>query len=91
MEIIYPERGARLFVPVQLDGTHGQVGLEAAHREQDAVLYWSLDGEHIASTRGEHRIAVDLPQGRHELTLTDQYGRFRSNTFTVERSKTPRQ
>lgn len=91
MEIIYPERGARLFVPVQLDGTHGQVGLEAAHREQDAVLYWSLDGEHIASTRGEHRIAVYLPQGRHELTLTDHYGRFRSTTFTVERSKSPRQ
>jgi penicillin-binding protein 1C len=90
MEIIYPERGARIFVPVQLDGTHDQVGLEAAHREPDAMLYWSLDGEHLGTTRGEHRIAVDLPQGRHELTLTDQHGRFRSTSFTVERSKTPK-
>lgn len=89
MEFIYPERGARLFIPLQLDGTHGKVGLEAAHRERDAVVHWDLDGEHVGSTRGEHRITLDLPAGRHELTLTDRYGRSISTRFTVERGEAP--
>jgi len=89
MEPIYPERGSRVLVPVLLDGSHGLVVLEAAHREADARIHWDLDGGHLGTTTRDHRLAADLPDGPHRLTLTDQRGRTLSNTFRVERGKAP--
>ena len=37
MEMIYPRENNQVFLPVQLDGTLGQVVLEAAHSSPDVV------------------------------------------------------
>jgi penicillin-binding protein 1C len=89
MELIYPEAGARIHVPVQLDGTYGQVVLQAAHRDHPSTIHWDLDGRHLGSTADEHRIPVDLSEGTHRLTLTDQGGRSIAITFQVDRGKRP--
>lgn len=91
MELIYPDRGARILVPVLLHGTHGQVVLEAAHRERTAKIHWDLDGEHRGTTIGEHRLAMGLEAGRHRLTLTDQAGRTLQTHFSVERGQVHQQ
>ena len=85
--MIYPEPSAHLFIPVQLDGKHGQVVLHAAHREPMAELNWDLDGNYIGRTNGDHRMAVDLPPGTHRLTLTDQRGRTLNTSFEVDRGR----
>jgi len=82
--MIYPELFAHLFIPVQLDGTQGQVVLHAAHRDPMAELNWDLDGNYIGRTNGDHRMGVDLPPGTHRLTLTDQRGRTLSTSFQVD-------
>lgn len=83
--MIYPEPNAQLFIPVQLDGDHGQVVLHAAHRDPQAVLNWDLDGVHIGRTSRDHRLAVDLSQGPHSLTLTDQNGSALQTIFHATR------
>lgn len=90
MELIYPEAGARIHVPVLLDGTYGQVVLQAAHRDHPSKIHWDLDGRHLGSTADEHRIPVDLSEGTHRLTLTDQGGRSIAITFQVDRGKRPK-
>jgi len=85
MELIYPQKGARIMVPVQLDGSHGLVVFELAHRDPTATVQWHLDGEHIGTTTKEHRLAADLQHGPHRLTLTDRLGTTISTTFTVDR------
>ena len=85
--MIYPEPFAHLFIPVQLDGRHGQVVLHAVHREPMAELNWDLDGDFIGRTTGDHRIAADLLPGTHRLTLTDQHGRMLNTTFQVDRGR----
>ena len=87
MELIYPDHGARILVPVQLHGRHGEVVLEAAHREKEAAIHWDLNGEHRGTTIGEHRITVDLEAGPQKLTLADQAGRILEATFSVERGR----
>lgn len=74
MGLIYPEPGAQLFVPVQLDGSHAQIVLHAAHHNPQAVINWDLDGTFIGRTTGHHRLAADLATGPHQLTLTDHLG-----------------
>jgi len=85
MDMIYPENGAQLFIPFQLDGTHSKVVLQAAHRNTNAQVHWDIDGQYIGSTTGEHDLTVDLSKGSHRLTLTDQRGRSLQVRFKVER------
>lgn len=83
MEILYPEQGATLLIPVQLDGTKGNMVVEIAHRNPQATLFWDLDGTFIGTTTGEHRMALSPPPGPHRLTLTDSEGHVLHRNFTV--------
>lgn len=85
MEMIYPERGAQILVPVQLDGTHAKVVLQAAHRSAGASIHWDLDGSYIGMTSGDHRLAADLSDGPHRLTLTDDQGQHLALSFHAAR------
>ncbi len=83
MEILYPEAGAKLLIPVLLDGSRGNMVVEVAHRDGDAVVFWDLDGVYIGTTHGEHRMALSPPEGTHRLTLTDALGHVLNRSFTV--------
>lgn len=87
MELIYPDQGTRILIPIRLDGEHGQVVLEAAHRDIVAKIHWDIDGGHRGTTIGEHSMTVDLETGRHKLTLTDHLGRTLEASFSVERGR----
>lgn len=90
LDMIYPENGAHLFVPIQLHGAFGQVVLHAAHRDPSAAVNWDLDGQHMGRTVHDHRLAVQPEQGTHRLTLTDQRGNTLTTVFHVARGKTER-
>lgn len=83
MEVLYPERGARLLIPIELDGTRGKAIVEVAHRDPSATVHWDLDGRYLGHTQGEHRMAIDPTDGDHRLTLTDDSGHTLRHPFTV--------
>lgn len=74
IQMVYPEQGATLYVPVQLHGELGRVVLQAAHRAPGARLHWDLDGDYLGSTIGEHQLTTSIADGEHRLTLTDDSG-----------------
>lgn len=86
MELLYPDAGGTVLLPVLLDGSVGNMVAEAAHRDADAVLYWDLDGRFIGTTTGVHRMAFSPAAGSHRLTLTDQRGGQVPCAFTVIRA-----
>jgi penicillin-binding protein 1C len=88
MEMIYPEAGSHIHIPVQLDGKHGSVVFQAAHRDPSARVHWDLDGRFIGTTTAPHDLPFDPPAGAHRLTLTDHDGHTVSTRFQVERSAT---
>ncbi|HRZ90465.1 MAG TPA: penicillin-binding transpeptidase domain-containing protein, partial [Spirochaetia bacterium] len=66
--VLVPEEGARLFIPVELDGTPGRAVFRAVHRDPRARLFWHLDGEYLGETSGpEHRLEVRPARGRSVL------------------------
>lgn len=80
---LYPESGSRIYVPVELDGSRGRVIFAVAHRRQDATLFWHIDDRFHGSTTMFHEQALDLPPGRHTVTVVDDEGGSASRTFTV--------
>lgn len=83
MAFIYPGEEARVFVPLELDGSRGRVVFEATHREPGAVIYWHLDSLYIGLTREIHQVGLTPPAGKHRLTLVDQQGNISRTSFHV--------
>lgn len=74
IELIYPRENNQVFVPVQLDGSPGQVILEAAHSDAGATLFWHLDEVYLGQTRSSHQMPVNPQPGKHLLSLIDEQG-----------------
>jgi penicillin-binding protein 1C len=86
MAIFNPEQGAQIYVPVELDGSEGQVVFSAAHRDPHAEIYWHIDDSYLGKTSVFHEIACHPAPGRHTLTLIDSSGhRLRRNFESLER------
>ncbi len=74
MEIIYPKEGAKIYVPLEADGSRGRVIFNAAHRHSGMKIFWHMDDEYVGETKDFHQIALNPPPGKHMLTLVDGDG-----------------
>ena len=83
MALVYPVRGARIFLPRDLDSIRQKIVVEATHNDPSAMIYWHLDGKFIRMTRGSHRFELYMPPGPHVLTLVDSYGHSLRRRFEV--------
>ncbi len=83
MEFIYPKNSAKVYVPVQLDGSKGNIIAEVAHSQTKLKLYWHLDDKYIGTTRGKHEMAILPEPGLHLLTIVDEEGNTMSCEFTT--------
>jgi penicillin-binding protein 1C len=83
MELVYPKSGAKIYIPIELDGTPGKVVFEAAHRNSSAMVYWHLDGDYLGATEQTHQFAFSLKEGEHTLSLVDGTGEILERQFTV--------
>ncbi|MCR8560553.1 penicillin-binding protein 1C [Mucilaginibacter sp. BJC16-A38] len=74
MEVIYPKDGAKIYVPLEADGSRGRVIFNAAHRQAGVKIFWHLDDKYIGETKDFHQMALNPPPGKHVLTLVDGNG-----------------
>lgn len=83
MELIYPGPEAAVLLATELDGVRGRVVAEAAHRDRTTSIHWHLDRVFVATTHGDHRLALAVGPGTHHLHLTDTQGRSIGRSFQV--------
>ena len=83
MELLYPLPQAKIYVPVQLNETVGQVVFRAVHRNPNATVYWHLNQSYLANTRNFHELALSPPTGSHVVILVDDQGHRLEGQFTI--------
>ena len=83
LSLIFPEAGARLVIPTEIDGTPGSMVMQAATRNPDTTVYWDIDGTYIGCTENRHELAARPRAGQHVLTVTDSRGSRIQRHFTV--------
>ncbi len=83
MDLIYPRENSGIFIPVELSGNKGKVIFEAVHRNQDATVYWHLDGTFIAGTHYLHQVEILPSPGKHTLVLIDENGEELTRHFKI--------
>ena len=83
MEFIYPREWNRLFIPVDLDGTSGNIIFDLAHRQSSSVVFWYLDNQFLGTTSNFHQFELNPEIGWHTITVTDNLGNSLSKRFFV--------
>lgn len=83
IQIIYPENGARIFLPKGFDGKKQSMVIEASSRQPGDRLFWHLDSDFIAETADIHRTAISPGEGYHTVTITNTNGQTASVRFEI--------
>jgi penicillin-binding protein 1C len=83
VDLVAPENGALIYIPIELDGSFGMTVFRAVHRDPGQTLFWHLDGDYLGETRGDHRLEARPAPGSHELTVIDQAGSLVTRRFEV--------
>ena len=74
IELLYPKEGAKIYVPIEIDGTVGNTIFSAAHRQPGLKIFWHLDDKYTATTSDFHQLALNPKPGKHKITLVDENG-----------------
>lgn len=83
LDIIYPEEGARIYVPLEISGERGKTIFTATDRDKNAKLFWHIDETYIGVTSRFHQIAVYPSPGKHVLTVVDENGESITRNFEI--------
>ena len=80
---MYPQAGAKIYVPLEINGERGRTVFTAAHRRAGAKIFWSLDDAFIGTTQNFHQLGLNPSPGKHVITLVDENGTGVSRQFEV--------
>ncbi len=83
MELVYPSKPTKIFVPIELDGTPGKTVFELAHRRPETIIYWHLDGIYMGETKNIHQMGFYPNPGKHELVIIDEAGNQLIQQFEI--------
>ena len=87
MEFIYPENGAVIYIPRQLDGSITGITFNLTHRTPKVNVFWHLDNEYVGQTQMIHQLTLKPSPGKHSVTAVDESGNSISVGFTVAENK----
>ncbi len=83
MELIYPQNELKIFVPKEIDGVKGKTIFTAAHRNNEAKIFWTLDNTFAGTTQHYHQLALSPSKGLHTITITDEQGNSITKKFEI--------
>ncbi len=83
MQLLSPTGGPKFFMPVQLDGTPGELVFKIAHKLDNMIIHWHLDNNYLGTTHTYHENALRPTPGKHRLSLVDQDGNAMVYNFEI--------
>ncbi len=83
LALSYPSEHCVIYIPKALNEEKEKTIFSANHRQNDATLFWHIDGTFIAKTEEEHSIAISPQIGMHTVLVMDVNGNQVSQTFEV--------
>ena len=83
MELIYPQQDAKIYVPLEIDGSRGKTIFTATHRKPGGKIFWHLDDEFVGTTINYHQMALSPAPGKHLLTIVDENGERVCRAFEI--------
>lgn len=82
IDIIYPEEGAKIYVPLEINGDRGKT-IFTATSKNNSKIFWHLDDTYIAATEKFHQFAFNPSPGKHSLTIVNETGESQTRYFEI--------
>jgi len=83
LAFIYPDEGAAVYLPHDLDGKQEELIIKATHKDNQQSLYWHLDDQYLGATTELHSMDISPKTGNHILTIVDGNGYEVKRKFSV--------
>ncbi|MEW4922271.1 penicillin-binding protein 1C [Algibacter sp. 2305UL17-15] len=83
IEFIYPKANNSIFLPKDFDGQTNDLILKIAHSKPESTVFWYVDETYIGSTKDIHELGVKPRQGKHMITVVDEFGNEAKRRFVI--------
>ncbi|WP_298237347.1 penicillin-binding protein 1C [uncultured Algibacter sp.] len=83
IEFIYPKANNTIFLPKDFDGETNDLILKIAHSKRESTVFWYVDETYVGSTKEIHELAVKPKQGKHKITVVDEFGNEAKRWFEI--------
>jgi penicillin-binding protein 1C len=83
MAFIYPKENNSIFLPKDFDGSTNDLVLQIAHSKPETTVFWYVDDNYMGSTKDIHELAIIPKQGKHLITVVDEFGNEAKRHFTI--------
>ncbi len=83
MAFIYPKENNSIFLPKDFDGSTNDLVLQIAHSKPETTVFWYVDDIYMGSTKDIHELAIIPKQGKHLITVVDEFGNEAKRRFTI--------
>ncbi|MEC3906040.1 penicillin-binding protein 1C [Tamlana sp. 2201CG12-4] len=83
MAFIYPKENNSIFLPKDFDGETNDLILKIAHSKPESTVFWYIDETFVGSTKDIHELAVKPGQGKHIITVVDEFGHEAKQQFAI--------
>lgn len=83
MAFIYPKENNSIFLPKDFDGSTNDSVLQIAHSKPETTVFWYVDNIYMGSTKDIHELAIIPKQGKHLITVVDEFGNEAKRHFTI--------
>lgn len=74
LKIIYPDLGAKLFLPRDFDGKTQSVLCKVGQVDADKRVFWYLNGHYLGTTTKAHVMGILFKEGWNVLKVIDENG-----------------
>ena len=83
IQFIYPKENNSIFLPKDFDEQTNDLILKIAHSKPETTVFWYVDKTFIGSTKDIHELAIIPKQGKHMITVVDEFGNEAKQTFDI--------
>lgn len=83
MQLVWPDKPSKLFIPRELDSKLGEVIFEVAHAQPESTIFWYLNNQYLGETKNIHKKGIQPLPGKHLLVLMDENGNIFTQAFAV--------
>ncbi|QMU66609.1 MAG: penicillin-binding protein 1C [Flavobacteriaceae bacterium] len=74
MAFIYPKNQNKIYLPKDFNGQRNDVVLKVTHSDENAVLFWYIDGHYQGKTTKFHELGIQPKEGSYVITVVDHLG-----------------
>lgn len=84
INLLFPSEGEVIYMPNGMNGEKMKLIAKAVHLEENAEIYWHLEGQYMGLTRDFHQYAYTLYPGEYTIMVMDNEGRKKQVNIKIE-------